>query len=177
MDKTLLAHGEYGEELVIEAIENVGWHHVGPIKDHEVIEEGAHDFDHLFYNQQNYFLADTKAKARMNLRPMTGINAYHFGKYINFHEEHLANPKYLGFFLFFADEHPEEEKMYCLSLGELLFYGLDELKAEGKIDFTVGRDGKDIILFNLSLMNDVKKLTVKEVLKLKALGMRHYGYR
>lgn len=177
MDKNLLAHGDFGEELVIETIENFKWHHIGPIKNHEVIKEGSHDYDHLFYDKHNYFIADTKAKARMNRRPMTGINSYHFGKYINYHEEHLKNPRYLGFFLFFVDEHPEEESIYCLSLGEILFYGLDKLKGEGKVDFCVGRDGKDIILFDLSLFSHVRKLSIKEVLKLKAMGARHYGYR
>ena len=73
--------------------------------------------------------------------------------------------------LFFIDEHPKEERVYCQKLSLL-----SKEKTIDNIKFPNTSIVKNITLFSLNDMCEVKKLNTQELQLLKQYSTRTYNY-
>jgi len=161
-EKIQVKKGTVGETIVIKKLEERGYIVYAPIT------ESAHAFDFLAIKDKKIFkIAEIKSKARLNKFEATGINIRNFNEYLYIYEN-----QNIDVILFFVDEHPKEERIYCQNLGELI-----KPKTIKGIDFPNTKIVSGIILFSLSDMQEVCKLTEAEIYELKKYSSRNYEYK
>lgn len=153
--------GNIGESIVKKYFESKGY------VIYKCITEGAHAFDFLAVKDKRIFLiAEIKSKARLNKYEATGIDSRHYNEYLTI----MENMK-MDIILFFVDEHPKEERIYCQRLSVLKIQ-----KMINGINFPNIQIAKNITLFSLTDMIDVKKLNFEELNELKLYSTRNYNY-
>jgi hypothetical protein len=160
-NKITVKKGNFGEDIVRKSFEKKGY------VVYKCITEKAHAFDFLAVKDKKVFLiAEIKSKARLNKFYATGIDTRHYNEYLVI----MDNMK-MDIILFFVDEHPKEERIYCQKLSIL--------KIEKKIDnikFPNTTIARNITLFSLTDMIEVKKLNLEELQTLKTYSSRNYTY-
>ena len=182
MNAKQLNKGEYGEKLVIETYNTMGYEHQGPWlwwgEDALMLapEDRAHTFDHIFKRDGRFIFGDSKAKAKYNVYQDTGINLCHFDRYWNLYLTMRVNPCFDDFLLFFVDESPSEQRIYYVSLAELHGVGLLEWRKQKKTRTDVDSGGKPLIMFSSSLWHGLRQLAEDEVATLRGLCRRNYDY-
>jgi hypothetical protein len=160
-DKTEVKKGNLGEQIVREYLENKGW------IIYKSITPKAHAFDYLAVKEKKTIaICEVKTKARLNKYNATGFNLKHYNEYL-----HILNNYNIDIFIFFIDEHPKEERIY----GNFLSV-LKEKRIFDNIEYPNIDIVKDIVLFPLSIMRDIRKLTEKECNELRILSTRNYNY-
>lgn len=160
-DKIQVKKGNLGERIVKQALEQKGY------TVYKCVTDGAHAFDFLAVKDKKVFLiAEVKSKARFNRFAATGIDIRNFEEYRYIHEN-----QNIDVLLFFVDEHPKEERIYCQKLSILMQpKTIDGVKYP---NITIA-NGK--ILFSLSDMITVCKLNDEQLLELKKHSTRNYDY-
>ena len=174
--------GRYGEGLVVSTLKAKQWEHSGPIvygagKFSHGREGERHTFDHYFTKQNKFFLGDSKAKARLNKAPFTGVNWQHFTRYWEiFSKLKKEQPEeFLDFRLFFIDEMLR--RIYSVSFVELKLLDLEQLYHQKKTYIETDTvNNKQLIMFHESLWHRLRDLTEEEVKELKELSNRNYNY-
>jgi len=160
-DRATVKKGNFGEKIVQEALESRGY------IVYRAITAKAHGFDFLAVKDKKVFLiAEVKSKARMNKYRATGIDIRHLNDYI-----HVMEQQRIDVVLFFVDEHPQERRVYCQKLSTLLL----ECQEDG-VKYPNFGISKGIVLFPLSKMIEVRKLTEEESAFLTTMSTRNYGY-
>jgi Holliday junction resolvase-like predicted endonuclease len=160
-NKITVKKGNLGESIVRRALEKKGY------IVYKAITEKAHGFDFLAVKDKRVFvIAEVKSKARMNKFEATGIDVRHLNDYVTVMEQ-----QNLKVVLFFVDEHPKEKRVYCQSLYELLI----PCVVDG-VEYPNYSIAKGIVLFPLSKMIEVEKLTDDESNTLTELSSRNYEY-
>jgi len=160
--------GELGEKIVKHILQEKGYvvYTYSSLKD-----DKAHFFDFLVIkktqNQKEIFVVEVKSKARFNKWPATGIDIRHFNEYLEIHQKNN-----LDFFLFFVDEHPDEQRIYGQRLSNLIVKKIVDGNEYPNTDLCKGK-----ILFPLSDMKEIYKLNEKEVLELQSMSSRKYQYK
>lgn len=153
--------GNLGEAIVKDILERKGY------VVYKCITEKAHAFDFLAVKDKTVFMiAEVKSKARFNKYEATGIDIKHFNEYRNIYE----NQK-IDIVLFFVDEHPKEQRMYCQKLSVLM-----QEKTIDNIIYPNYEISKGKILFSLSDMITVCDLTKEQLDELKKYSSRSYDY-
>jgi len=161
-DKTTVKKGNLGEQIVKETLENSGY------VIYKCITEKAHAFDFLAVkNKQVFMIAEVKSKARFNNFEATGIDVKHYNEYL-----FILDNQNIDVMLFFVDEHPKEERVYCQSLNIL-----KQEKDINGIRYPNFNISKGKVLFTLSDMITVCKLTEDQINKLKKYSSRNYIYK
>ena len=151
--------GSIGEGIVRAILEEKGYVVYNPTAD------VAHSFDFLAVkNKRRFLIAEVKTKARLNFFPATGFNKKHYDDYLFAIEAHKINV-----LVFFVDEHPKEERIYYGVLSEMV----KERFIDGK-EYPLFM--RDVVVFPLSIMHNVRRLTKEELSKLKGLSSRSYNY-
>jgi hypothetical protein len=149
--------GTYGEKIIRKFFLNDGWVLYGPTK-------GIHAFDNIaIKNKIEVQIVEVKTKPRLIKFPATGIDKKHFSDYS------LLNTKYnMRVFIVFVDQ----------MLGTIYGNYLDILREnyiEDDISYPFyldGRGGKDeLIIFPLSKMIQIGKLTKYQIKKLNSLSI------
>lgn len=80
------------------------------------ITEKAHAFDFLAIKDKKVFIiAEVKSKARFNKFEATGVDLRNFYEY-----KYIHDTQNIDVLLFFVDEHPKEERIYCQKLSVLM---------------------------------------------------------
>ena len=134
---------------------------------YKAVTDGAHGFDFLAVKDKQVFvIAEVKAKARMNKFKATGINISHFEDYMRIWKAYN-----IDVILFFVDEHPEEQRIYCQKLSELI----RPRRIDG-VDYPNTKIASGIVLFSLSLMIHVDYLNISQLEELRNNSTRSYGY-
>lgn len=160
-NRTQVKKGNLGETIVKETLESKGY------VVYKCVTEKAHAFDFLAVKDKQIFLiAEVKSKARFNNFEATGIDLRHFNEY----KFILENQK-IDILLFFVDEHPKEERIYCQKLSVLM-----QEKTIRNIKYPNMLISKGKILFSLSDMITVCKLTELQLIELKRYSTRNYDY-
>lgn len=156
-----LQKGSIGEEIIQRYLEENGYVVYRPIT------QGAHAFDILAVkNKKKIIVADSKAKARRNYYPDTGIDYKHYKDYKRISVTHNLNV-----FLFFVDE------MLKIIYGNWLHVLESECKIKYKdkvIDYPLLQ--KEIIYFSLSKMKKICDLKTEDAEALKSKSQRSYLY-
>jgi len=161
-DRTTVKKGNIGEKLVKESLEKRGY------VIYKALTEKAHAFDFLAVKDKKEFLiAEVKSKAKFNKFEATGIDLRHFNEY-----KYIFLKQNIDVILFFVDEHPNEERIYCQKLSVLM-----QEKTIDRIKFPNTDISKGKILFSLSDMRTVCKLSALELLDLKKYSSRNYQYQ
>ena len=177
--ETRLSRGDYGEALIKNFYKD--WSHLGAIQEDgdgdgnlELSPPGTkyHAFDHIFkHNTNDWWMADTKCKARRN-KGDTGLDIYQWKKYNRIYNKYKAKGCE-DFKLFFVDEHPDEMRIYYVSIKEV------QDKLANDPEFNLHSEfcaGKTIVFFKPELWHEVRKLTMDEVENLRRLNDRSYEY-
>lgn len=160
-DKSSVKKGNIGEDIVKKSLEDKGYVIYGSITDK------AHAFDFLAIKDKRVFvIAEVKSKARMNKYECTGIDIRHFNEYM-----YIFENQHIDVILFFVDEHPKMEKVYCQRLSELI-----KPKMIDGVAYPCKTLAKGKVMFSLSDMKDVCKLTPDQVHELKYHSSRKYEY-
>jgi len=160
-DRSSVKKGNIGEEIVKKSLEDKGYVIYGSITDK------AHAFDFLAIKDKRVFvIAEVKSKARMNKYECTGIDIRHFNEYMYIYEN-----QHIDVILFFVDEHPKMENVYCQRLSELI-----KPKLIGGISYPCTTLAMGKVMFSLSNMVTVCKLTSDQVAELKTHSNRSYEY-
>ncbi len=160
-DKIQVKKGDLGEQIVKEALEKKGY------TVYKCVTQGAHAFDFLAVKNKKVFLiAEVKSKARFNKFAATGVNVRNFEEYKYIHEN-----QNIDVLLFFVDEHPKEERIYCQKLSILM----QEKTVDG-INYPNTAIASGKILFSLTDMVTVCKLNTAQLLELKNYSSRSYKY-
>jgi len=153
--------GNVGEQIVKSSLEKRGF------VVYKCITKKAHAFDFLAVkNKKIFIVAEIKSKARLNNFRATGIDVRHCNEYLTVMKEMKTD-----IILFFVDEHPKEERVYCQKLTKLM-----EKKVISGIEYPNTKIAKNIILFSLEDMVEVKKLDPEELRILKLYSHRNYQY-
>jgi len=161
-DKTQVKKGNIGEAIVLKSLESKGY------IVYKAVTDAAHAFDFLAIKDKKVFLiAEIKSKARLNKYEATGIDTRHFEEYLN-----IFNTQKIDVIIFFVDEHPKEERIYCQKLSELI-----KPKIIQGVDYPNTRISKGIVLFSMSDMINVQKLSKEQLAELKKYSSRSYDYQ
>ena len=161
-DKIQVKKGNIGESIVLSFLEKKGY------CVYMCVTEGAHVFDMLAIKDKKVFIvAEVKSKARMNKFDATGINVSHMNEYL-----HVLQNQGMDVILFFVDEHPKSESIYCQALSELI-----KPKTVDNVNYPNYDIAKGVVLFSLSDMKHVCKLTGEQLDKLKQASTRNYEYK
>lgn len=153
--------GNFGEAIVKDTLEGKGY------VVYRCVTEKAHAFDFLaIKNKQIFVVAEVKSKARLNKYEATGINLSHFKEYKFIYEN-----QNMDVILFFVDEHPKEERIYCQRLSVLMAE-----KVVDKIKYPNTEISRGKIMFSLKDMITVCKLSKDQLAELRALSSRSYEY-
>ena len=160
-NKIQVKKGDFGEKVVRESLESKGY------VIYKAITSGAHAFDFLAVKNKKIFLiAEVKSKARFNKYECTGFDVRSLNEYIFIMEQQK-----IDVVLFFVDEHPKEERIYCQKLSILM-----EEKKVNFIKYPNFDIAKGKVLFSLSDMVTVRKLKKEEIDMLKKYSSRTYDY-
>jgi len=160
-NRNTVKKGNIGESIIKKVLESKGY------VIYKSITEKAHAFDFLaIKNKQIFLIAEIKSKARLNKYNATGIDTRHFKEYL-----FIMDSMGIDIVLFFVDEHPKEERIYCQKLSEL-----KKEKIIENIKYPNTNIAKGITLFSLTDMIEVKKLNAEELLSLKQFTSRNYEY-
>ncbi len=160
-EKIQVKKGNLGESIVRDVLEKKGY------VVYKCITEKAHAFDFLAVKDKKVFLiAEVKSKARFNRYEATGINITHFNEY-----KFILDNQNIDVLLFFVDEHPKEERIYCQKLSVLM----EEQTVDG-VNYPNTEISKGKIIFSLSNMITVCKLTPEQLDELKKYSSRSYEY-
>jgi hypothetical protein len=166
-DRIQTKKGELGERIVKDILQKKGYVVYTPSS---LKEDKAHIFDFLVMkkieNKKEIFVVEVKSKARLNKWPATGIDIRHFNEYLFIHQKNN-----LDFFLFFVDEHPNEQRIYGQRLSTLI-----AKKVVEGIEYPNTNLCKGKILFPLSDMKQIYKLNLNEVEQLKSMSSRNHQY-
>lgn len=155
--------GNLGEAIIKEILEERGY------VVYKCITFGSHAFDFLAVrNKREFKIIEVKSKARLNKYYATGIDEKYFYEYKAIFE----NQK-IDVIIFFVDDHPNEERIYCQNLSKLM-----EDKIIDNIIYPNSQIIKGSVVFSLTDMIHVRKLSPKQVHELReySKGMRHYPY-
>jgi hypothetical protein len=159
--KPQVKKGNLGEQIVIAVLEQRGY------VLYKAITEKAHAFDFLAVKDKRVFLiAEVKSKARFNKFEATGIDLAHFHDY-----KFVLDNHNIDVVLFFVDEHPKEERVYCQKLSILM----QEKTVDG-VKYPNTDIAKGKIIFSLSDMIPVYKLNREQLNELKKYSTRSYEY-
>jgi hypothetical protein len=162
-DKTTVKKGNIGEEIVKNNLEKKGY------IVYKCITEKAHAFDFLAIKDKKVFLiAEVKTKGRMNKFEATGIDLRHFLEY-----KYILDNQKIDVILFFVDEHPKEERVYCQKLSKLIEEKTIENIKYPNFDIL---KKMNIVLFSLSDMVTICKLSNDQLNELKKYNSRNYQY-
>ena len=161
--KLQVKKGNLGEKIVQTILEEKGY------IVYKSITEKAHAFDFLaIKNKKVFIISEVKSKARLNIVRATGIDVRHYNEYLSILDDYK-----IDVVLFFVDEHPLEQRVYCQKLSKL---------RESKIidgntypNFTILKK-KNIVLFHLDEMKEVKKLNESDLLELKIFSTRKHDF-
>ena len=160
-DKITVKKGNIGEAIVQKVIEQKGY------IVYKAITEKAHAFDFLAVKDKKVFvIAEIKTKARFNKFYATGIDVKHFNEYL-----YIFEKQDIDVVLFFVDEHPSEERIYCQKLSELI-----KPKLIDSVEYPNYKIAKGKVLFSLEDMVTVCRLSKEEVESLKKYSTRSYNY-
>jgi len=160
-NKTTYKKGLIGEEIVQKALEARGYVVYKPIT------EKAHGFDFLAVkDKQVFIIAEVKSKARMNKFKATGIDGRHFEDYMRIWKKYS-----IDIIIFFVDEHPEEERIYCQKLSELIRPRVIE-----GVSYPNSKIAAGIVLFSLAHMKHVAYLDKAQIQNLRNNSTRNYDY-
>lgn len=160
-NKTEVKKGNIGEDIVKSVLENKGY------IIYKCITDGAHAFDFLAIKDKKVFLiAEVKSKARFNKFDATGIDERSYNEYV-FIYENVG----IDVILFFVDEHPKEERIYCQRLSVLM-----AAKTVKNITYPNKNISKGKIVFSLSDMVSVCKLNELQLAELRKHSTRNYEY-
>lgn len=160
-DKVQVKKGDLGERIVRDTLESKGY------VVYKSVTEKAHAFDFLAVKDKKVFvIAEVKSKARFNKYEATGIDVKHYNEY-----RYIFENQNIDVVLFFVDEHPKEERIYCQSLSVLM---QEKIIAGVKYPNTQIASGK--IIFSLSDMITVCKLLPDQLAELKKYSSRNYEY-
>jgi len=161
-DRTQVKKGNIGESIVRSFLEKKGYFV------YMCATEGAHAFDMLAIKDKKVFIVgEVKSKARMNKFEATGINVSHMNDYL-----YILENQGIDVILFFVDEHPKSESIYCQALSELI-----KPKTVDNISYPNYNIAKGVVLFSLSDMKHVCKLTSEQLAVLKETSTRSYEYK
>lgn len=153
--------GNLGEEIVLKKLEEKGY------IVYKSITEKAHAFDFLAVKDKKVFIiAEVKSKARFNKFEATGIDIKSFEEY-----KYIYENQKIDIVLFFVDEHPKEERIYCQKLSILM-----QEKIINEIQYPNFNISKGKILFSLSDMKELCKLTKEQLNELKKYSSRSHEY-
>ena len=162
-DKLEVKKGNIGEQIVRKYLEKRGFVIYKPVT------KMAHAFDMLaIKNKEKLLISEIKTKARLNKYPATGFDYKHYLEYKKISEKHNADV-----FVFFVDEMLE--KVY----GNYLKY-LEEktIINNNNYPFTMNFGyNKQVIIFPLDNMIDIKLLTEEQVKTIKKYQTRNYEYK
>ena len=160
-NKIQVKKGNIGEAIVKETLELKGY------VLYKCVTKKAHAFDFLAVKDKKIFLiAEVKSKARFNKYEATGIDLRHFNEYKFIYEN-----QNIDILLFFVDEHPKEERIYCQKLSILM-----EEKIVDNVQYPNTIISKGKIIFSLSDMLTVCQLTPEQLSELKKYSSRTYEY-
>ncbi len=158
---TQVKKGNIGEAIIQNILEEKGY------IVYKALTFGRHAFDFLAVKDKSRFvIAEVKSKARLNILPVTGINLTHYNEYI-----HTLEKTNIDIILFFLDEHPKEQRIYCQLLRNLMQPKIIDNNQYPNFNISKGK-----VLFHLSEMRHVRNLTVNELESLKAFSTRKYEY-
>lgn len=161
-DKTEVKKGTIGENIIRETLEKKGYIIYAPITTNK-----AHAFDFLAVKEKKVFIiAEIKTYARFNKFFATGINLTHFNEY-----KYIYEKQNIDIIIFFVDEHPKEERIYCQRLSVLMV----EKIVDG-IKYPNYNIANKKVLFSLTDMKVVCKLTNEQLIELKKYSNRKYEY-
>jgi len=153
--------GNLGERIVQVALEKKGY------IVYRAITQKAHGFDFLAVKDKKVFIvAEVKSKARMNKFKATGIDVRHLDDYL-----YVMEAQSMDVVLFFVNEHPPENRVYCQKLKTLMTPCVED-----GIEYPNFGIAKGIVLFPLSKMVEVQKLNEEEASELARLSSRNYNY-
>lgn len=158
--KTSTLKGNIGEDIVKKKLEDNGY------MVYVCSTLGSHQFDFLATKGDKFIICEVKTKARLNKYATTGINEKAYNNYMR-----LSKEKNMEVILYFVDEHPLEESVYCQKLSVL-----SELKVVDDIIYPNTKIASGIILFPLSSMKRIHKLTPEELIEIKSYSNRSYDY-
>lgn len=160
-DRIEVKKGDIGEGIVKNALEKKGY------VVYKCVTEKAHAFDFLAVKDKKVFLiAEVKSKARFNKFEATGIDIRHYQEYL-----YIFNNQDIDVLLFFVDEHPKEERVYCQKLSVLI-----KPKSVNGVKYPNTKIASGKILFSLSDMVTVCQLTQKQLTELKKYSSRNHEY-
>jgi hypothetical protein len=160
-DRTTVKKGNVGESIVKNIFEQKGY------IVYKAVTEKAHAFDFLAIKDKKVFIiGEIKSKARLNKFNATGIDTRHYNEYLT-----IMSTMKTDIILFFIDEHPKEERVYCQKLSLL-----SKEKTIDNVKFPNTTIVKNITLFSLNDMCEVKKLNTEELQLLKQYSTRNYNY-
>jgi len=160
-NKKEVKKGNIGELIVQKSLELKGYIVYKPIT------EKAHAFDFLAIKGKRVFvIAEIKSKARLNKYFATGIDTRHFEEY-----KFILEKQKIDVIIFFVDEHPQEERVYCQKLSELI-----KPKIVDGVKYPNFEISKNKVLFSLNDMITVRKLNKNEIEELKKYSSRNYDY-
>jgi hypothetical protein len=148
-DKPQYKKGTLGEEIVKSMFREKGWMIYSPEKN------GPHYFDILAtWNKEKVIAIDVKTKARLNIKPATGIDLKHYKDYQRFSSTHN-----IDFYLFFIDDKN----------GDIHYQEIKQLKDPFIIK-------EKIICWPLDCMNFYGRLTQQQIAELSRFDTRSYTY-
>lgn len=160
-DKKEVKKGSLGERIVKSSLEKKGYVVYEPTTDK------AHAFDFLAVKDKRVFIvAEVKSKARLNKFNATGIEVRHYNDY-----SFVLDSQNIEVILFFVDEHPDEQRIYCQRLSELR-----KPCDFGGVNYPNFDIVKNIVLFPIEKMIHVSYLSDDEAIKLRELSNRNYNY-
>ena len=153
MFEKALWKGKIAEDIVRRHLEGKGWNVFQPKT------KGGHAFDMLCIKDKRHaFAADIKCKARMNFKPVTGVDANAMKVYRNFSVRHN-----MPFWLIFADE--AEKRIYGNSIANL---GIGQTM--------VTKQGAVFEYWPLADMVSIAEINDDDVFLMKDASQRGYGY-
>lgn len=161
-EKTEVIKGNIGESIVISELEKHGY------SVYRAITEGPHTFDFLaIKSKKTILIAEVKTKARLNKYYATGFDVKSLNEY-----NYIYNTYGIDIIVFFVDEHPNEQRIYCQKLSELMKEKLIDNYTWPNYDIAKG-----IVFFNIKDMKEVRKLNPYEIDQLKFYSTRTYNYK
>ena len=165
-NNTSVKKGAVGERIVQHYLEKRGY------VIYKCITDKPHAFDLMAIKDKEIMrIAEVKSKARMPSGE-TGINLSNYNEYVKILDK---GGKQFDTFLFFVDEHPQEERIYGNFISALRTEIVVNNVKYPSIR-TLQRDKKEVVFFHVSIMKDIRKLTQEEVAELKKYTKRKYNY-